>query len=57
MQSAQAALRFQLRMPDAVRERIQKLAAQNRRSLNAEIIYRLEKAISETDENKKADAE
>ncbi|UOG91796.1 MAG: Arc family DNA-binding protein [Candidatus Thiothrix sulfatifontis] len=36
---------FGLRMPPEVKEQIEKLAEQNRRSLNAEIIVRLEQSI------------
>jgi len=53
----QAAPRFQLRMPDGMRERIQELAEKNRRSMNAEIIFRLEKVIFEPTETKKADVQ
>ncbi|MDQ5770828.1 MULTISPECIES: Arc family DNA-binding protein [Thiothrix] len=36
---------FGLRMPPEVKEELEKLAEQNRRSLNAEIIVRLEESI------------
>ena len=36
---------FGLRMPPEVKEQIEKLAEQNRRSLNAEIVVRLEESI------------
>jgi hypothetical protein len=36
---------FGLRMPSDVKEELEKLAEQNRRSLNAEIIVRLEESI------------
>ena len=36
---------FGLRMPPEVKEELEKLAEQNRRSLNAEIVVRLEQSI------------
>ena len=36
---------FGLRMPPEVKEEIERLAEQNRRSLNAEIVVRLEQSI------------
>ncbi len=36
---------FGLRMPPEVKEELEKLAEQNRRSLNAEIVVRLEESI------------
>jgi hypothetical protein len=36
---------FGLRMPSEVKEELEKLAEQNRRSLNAEIVVRLEQSI------------
>jgi len=36
----------QLRMPPDLRERIQAAAAANRRSINAEILFRLERSLS-----------
>ena len=36
---------FGLRMPAEVKEELEKLAEQNRRSLNAEIVVRLEESI------------
>ncbi|OQX03092.1 MAG: hypothetical protein BWK73_40640 [Thiothrix lacustris] len=36
---------FGLRMPAEVKEELEKLAEQNRRSLNAEIVVRLEQSI------------
>jgi len=36
---------FGLRMPSEVKDQIEKLAEQNRRSLNAEIVVRLEQSI------------
>lgn len=37
--------RFALRMPEKLQERLRKSAEQNRRSINAEIIVILEKAL------------
>lgn len=37
---------FGLRMPPALKDRVQQAAAQNNRSMNAEIIARLEYALS-----------
>lgn len=36
---------FGLRMPPEVKEELEKMAEQNRRSLNAEIVVRLEESI------------
>lgn len=41
------------RMPEALRERLKEVAQDNRRSMNAEIIYRLEQAIFDPLEMKK----
>lgn len=37
--------KFILRMPAGMRERIRELAEQNRRSMNAEIIFQLDRTI------------
>jgi predicted HicB family RNase H-like nuclease len=44
---------FNLRFPEGLRERIKEEAARNRRSMNAEIIFQLEKAVFEPLEMKK----
>lgn len=38
--------KFMLRLPDGMRERLKQLAAENKRSLNAEIIARLEDTLA-----------
>jgi hypothetical protein len=38
---------FRLRVPDPLRDRIKAVSAQNRRSMNAEIIVQLERAFPE----------
>jgi predicted HicB family RNase H-like nuclease len=42
MYASQQAERFQLRLPDGLRERIKEMAAQNKRSMNSEILFHLE---------------
>lgn len=37
--------KFMLRLPDGMRDRLKQLAAENKRSLNAEIIARLEQSL------------
>lgn len=44
---------FNLRLPTGLRDRIKEEAASNRRSMNAEIIYHLEKAVFDNMEMKK----
>ncbi len=41
--------KFMLRMPDGMRDELKRLAAESGRSLNAEIIYRLQRTLSEDD--------
>ncbi|CAN7143533.1 Arc family DNA-binding protein [Rhizobium sp. LjRoot254] len=36
-----------VRMPDGMRERIKEIAAENRRSMNAEIVVMLEKQVQQ----------
>lgn len=45
---SQLADRFQIRMPEGLRDRIRSAAEANNRSMNAEIIARLEKSFAET---------
>ncbi|MDP9559777.1 UNVERIFIED_ORG: putative HicB family RNase H-like nuclease [Rhizobium nepotum] len=47
---------FNLRLPDGMRTTLKQKAEQNRRSLNAEIIVCIERALTENCETKKADA-
>lgn len=44
---------FNLRLPNGLRDRIKEEAARNRRSMNAEIIFQLEKAVFDPLEMKK----
>jgi hypothetical protein len=46
--------RFMLRVPDALRARVERSAKNNRRSMNSEIIILLERALPP--ENEKAEA-
>lgn len=46
---SQTAERFQIRLPDGMRDRIRDLAEANGRSMNAQIIFMLQFAIDETD--------
>lgn len=39
--------KFMLRLPDGMREQIKAVAAENKRSMNAEIVARLEKSLRE----------
>ncbi|GEK69565.1 Arc family DNA-binding protein [Paracoccus denitrificans] len=41
-----------LRFPDGVRDRIKAMAAENERSMNAEIIFHLRKAIAENEQDR-----
>lgn len=55
MSEAPSNFQFALRLPQELRAKIKQSADVNRRSMNAEIVVRLERTISET-ETKKADA-
>jgi plasmid stability protein len=44
--------KFMLRMPDGMRDRLKDEATRNNRSMNAEIVARLERTISEEDQMK-----
>lgn len=48
---------FPLRLPDGMRDRIKEAAENNFRSMNAEIIYQLNRAYSADPETQKADAQ
>lgn len=41
--------RFMLRLPDGMRDRIRRLAEENSRSMNAQIVYMLEYAFDDMD--------
>ncbi len=47
---------FNLRLPDGMRATLKQKAEENRRSLNAEIIVCIERALTGSHETKKADA-
>lgn len=49
---SQLAERFQVRMPDGLRDRIRKSAEENKRSMNAEIVYLLTYALDDVDHYK-----
>lgn len=53
--TAQTADKANVRFPDGMREKIKEEARRNQRTMNAEIIYRLNQAYSAT-ETQKADA-
>lgn len=42
---SQEAERFQVRMPDGLRDRLRASAEENRRSMNAELIFHLDRAL------------
>lgn len=44
-----------LRLPDGMRERIKEIAAQNRRSMNSEVVVMLERVVGKSDQNEKGD--
>lgn len=46
--------KYIVRLPDGMRDRIRDNAAANRRSMNSEIVYHLDRALA--DENKKGPA-
>jgi hypothetical protein len=46
--------RFQLRLPEGMRQRIKELATDSKRSMNSEIVFHLEKAIFDPLEAKTA---
>lgn len=45
MYSSQEAERFNVRMPEGLRERLRMSAEDNRRSMNAELIFHLDRAL------------
>ncbi|MGO7036258.1 Arc family DNA-binding protein [Rhizobium ruizarguesonis] len=47
---------FNLRLPDGMRDALKTMAAENRRSINSEIVTILEKQIRSVTETQKADA-
>ncbi|TAY68440.1 Arc family DNA-binding protein [Rhizobium leguminosarum] len=53
MYPSQQAERFQVRLPDGLRERLKEVAQENRRSMNAEIVFHLERALFDRMEMKK----
>lgn len=46
---------FMLRLPDGMCERIKEIAAQNRRSMNSEVVVMLERVVGKSDQNEKGD--
>lgn len=46
---------FNLRLPEALRRSIREIAADNRRSMNSEIVVILENAVAQTAETKKGE--
>lgn len=48
---------FNLRFPDGMREQLKAISKKNCRSMNSEIIFLLQAAISKDVETKKADAQ
>ena len=45
MYPSQEAERFQVRMPEGLRDRLRASADENRRSMNAELIFHLDRAL------------
>jgi len=43
-----------VRLPSVIKERLRKKAKRNRRSLNAEIVHRLEKSLSQEEGREKS---
>ncbi|MGO7263768.1 Arc family DNA-binding protein [Rhizobium leguminosarum] len=56
MQTSRESEKFIVRLPVGLREQLRASAASNRRSMNSEVIYHLERAIALDDETQKADA-
>lgn len=56
MEEIKEAEKFVVRMPAGLRDQLRASAMSNRRSMNAEVIYHLERAITISTETKKADA-
>lgn len=54
--SHQTTDKYVLRLPDGMRERIRKVAEANRRSMNSEIVFTLERALP-AEESKTAEGE
>lgn len=50
MKTNRAAEKYILRLPDGMRDRIRERAAANRRSMNAEIIHYLDRALADQNE-------
>ena len=46
-ESRRAKDKFMLRLPDGLRHRVKEAAVSNRRSMNAEIVFHLEKIFAE----------
>lgn len=51
MYPSQTSDRFQVRLPDGLRDAIKIAAAQNRRSMNSEIVFHLEKAFEQKEKS------
>lgn len=49
------ASQFALRMPDGLRDRVKVLAAQNRRSMNAELVLMVERAVAAVESGRNSD--
>lgn len=47
---------FALRLPDGLRDRLRAAAEENRRSMNAEIVVHLERAVGNSPEKMESDA-
>lgn len=45
--------KYVVRLPEGLRDRLKVVALQNRRSMNSEIVFHLERAISATAETEK----
>jgi predicted HicB family RNase H-like nuclease len=54
MEHREGVIRFLLRVPPELHERLRLLAARERRSLHAQILYLLEQAVGEANEGKVA---
>ena len=54
MEQHEEVIRFLLRLPPDLHERLRRLAVRERRSLHGQILYLLEQAVEESNEGKAA---
>ncbi|MBN9055228.1 MAG: Arc family DNA-binding protein [Rhizobiales bacterium] len=56
MSAKKSADKLMVRLPEGLRDRLKNTARENRRSMNAEVIYHLERLLAEPSKTKKAEA-